>query len=81
MPRRNRGRLPGRQDAQFFCEKPAGYREQLRAEKLATTPEKLRACATVLDEVARRGSVCVFGGEGVLRASSQTDFEFIDLMK
>lgn len=68
-----------RQDAQFFCEKPAGYRERLRAEKLATTPEKLRACSAVLDEVARRGSVCVFGGEEVVRASAE-ELDVIELM-
>lgn len=68
-----------RQDAQFFCEKPAGYRERLRAEKLATTPEKLRACSTALDEVAQRGSICVFGGEDVVRASSG-EFDVIELM-
>lgn len=68
-----------RQDAQFFCEKPAGYRERLRAEKLATTPEKLRACSTALDEVAQRGSVCVFGGEDVVRASAG-EFNVIELM-
>lgn len=68
-----------RQDAQFFCEKPAGYRERLRVEKLATTPEKLRACSAVLDEVARRGSVCVFGGEEVVRASTE-EFDVIELM-
>lgn len=68
-----------RQDAQFFCEKPAGYRERLRAEKLATTPEKLRACSAVLDEVARHGSVCVFGGEEVVRASAE-ELDVIELM-
>ncbi|MEQ2957871.1 insulinase family protein [Slackia piriformis] len=68
-----------RQDAQFFCEKPAGYRERLRAEKLATTPEKLRACSTALDEVAQRGSICVFGGEDVVRASAG-EFNVIELM-
>ena len=68
-----------RQDAQFFCEKPAGYRERLRAEKLATTSEKLRACSTALDEVAQRGSVCVFGGEDVVRASAG-EFNVIELM-
>ena len=68
-----------RQDAQFFCEKPAGYRERLRAEKLATTPEKLRACSAVLDEVVRRGSVCVFGGEEVVRASAE-ELDVIELM-
>lgn len=68
-----------RQDAQFFCEKPAGYRERLRAEKLATAPEKLRACSTALDEVAQRGSICVFGGEDVVRASAG-EFDVIELM-
>lgn len=68
-----------RQDAQFFCEKPAGYRERLRAEKLATTPGKLRACSTALDEVAQRGSICVFGGEDVVRASAG-EFNVIELM-
>lgn len=72
-------RVARRQDAQFFCEKPAGYRERLRAEKLATTPEKLRACSAVLDEVARRGSVCVFGGEEVVRASAE-ELDVIELM-
>ena len=56
-----------RQDAQFFCEKPAGYRERLRAEKLATTPEKLRACSTALDEVAQRGRCRARFGGGIRR--------------
>ncbi len=68
-----------RQDVALFSGKPAGYREQLREEKLAATPEKLRAYAEVLDRIAAEGAVCAFGGEDVLRASKGA-WEFVELL-
>ena len=68
-----------RQDVALFSGKPAGYREHLREEKLAATPEKLRAYAEVLDRIAAEGAVCAFGGEDVLRAS-RGDWSFVKLL-
>lgn len=68
-----------RQDVALFSGKPAGYREQLREEKLAATSEKLRAYAEVLDRIAAEGAVCAFGGEDVLRASKGA-WEFVELL-
>ncbi len=68
-----------RQDAAFFCGKPADYRERLRGQKLASTPEKLRSYAEVLDRIARDGAMCAFGGEDVLRASKY-DWNFVKLL-
>lgn len=68
-----------RQDVALFSGKSAGYREHLREEKLAATPEKLRAYAEVLDRIAAEGAVCAFGGEDVLRAS-KGDWSFVKLL-
>lgn len=67
-----------RQDVALFAGKPDGYRERLRAEKLAATPAKLQSYAAVLDRVAENGAVCAFGGEDALRAS-KADWSFIKL--
>ena len=68
-----------RQDVALFSGKSAGYREHLRAEKLAATPEKLRTYAEALDRIASDGAVCAFGGEDVLRAS-KGDWSFVKLL-
>ncbi|MDO5358784.1 MAG: insulinase family protein [Slackia faecicanis] len=68
-----------RQDVALFSGKPEDYRERLREEKLAATPEKLRAYAEVLDRIAADGAACVFGGESVLRASKRP-WEFVELL-
>ena len=68
-----------RQDVALFSGKSAGYREHLRAEKLAATPEKLRTYAEALDRIASDGAVCAFGGEDVLRAS-KGDWNFVKLL-
>lgn len=68
-----------RQDAAFFCGRPEGYREALRAQKLSATPEKLRSYAALLEKVAREGALCAFGGEDALRAS-KLDWEFVKLL-
>ena len=58
-----------RQDTAYFGEKPEGYREELREQKLAATPEKLRSFAKELEVVASGDAVCVFGGEDVIKAA------------
>ena len=68
-----------RQDVALFSGKPEDYRERLREEKLAATPEKLRAYAEVLDRIAADGAACAFGGESVLRASKRP-WEFVELL-
>lgn len=68
-----------RQDVALFSGKPADHREALRAEKLATTPEKLRSFAPVFERIASEGAVCAFGGKDVLEASKR-DWDIIDLL-
>ncbi|MCR8908054.1 insulinase family protein [Thermophilibacter sp. ET337] len=61
--------LARRQDVARFGGKPAGWRDAVRAEELATTPDDVRALAAALaDERAARG-VCVFGGRDAVEAS------------
>ncbi len=60
-----------REDGAFLCGRAAGWRESLRAEKLAATPEAIRECAPVLQKVADGGGVCVFGNEDIIRAAKQ----------
>lgn len=68
-----------RQDVAYFCEKPEGHRERLRAQKLATTPDQLRSFAKELAMVARSNAVCVFGGEDIVR-SSKAALSIVELL-
>ena len=62
--------LARRQDVDRFCGRPAGYRDQVRAEELAVTAADIRAlAATLADSGADRG-LCVFAGKDALEASS-----------
>ena len=60
-----------REDGAYLCGRAADWRETLRDEKLAAKPAAIRACAPVLEKVAREGAVCVFGNEDIIRAAKQ----------
>ena len=62
--------LTRRQNAEFFSKRPVHWREQLRAEMLATTPEKLRSLGEVIGRVAEESALCVFGGREVIERSN-----------
>ncbi len=62
--------LTRRQNAEFFSKRPVHWREQLRAEMLATTPEKLRSLGEVIGRVAEESALCVFGGREVIDRSN-----------
>ena len=62
--------LARRQDVARFGGKPAGWRDAVRAEELATTADGLRALAAALADPAAPTGVCVFGGRDAVEASS-----------
>ena len=69
-----------RQDILRFSGKPVDWRDQLRAEELATTVEDLRAVATPLTGLADERAVCVFGPREAIEASDVAFDEVIDLL-
>ena len=71
--------LMKRQDGEFFARRPAGWREELRSQVLAATPEGLRALAPEVTRVAAEAPLCVFGGRSVIEAS-QLDLNVVDLL-
>ncbi len=71
--------LARRQDGLVLAERPEGWRDEIRAQELAVTPEKVRACAEVLDGLAERRALCVFGGREQIEASGLA-LDVIELM-
>lgn len=68
-----------RQDVARFDGRPAGWRDEVRAQELAATAEDIRSLAAALaDERAARG-VCVFGGREALEASG-LDLQITELV-
>ena len=61
--------LARRQDSLYLAERPEGYRDELRGQILAATPEKVRDTATSLAEMPERRAICVFGGRDKIEAS------------
>ncbi len=61
--------LTRRQNAEFFTKRPVHWREELRADMLAATPEKLRALGDDISRVAQEAPICVFGGRDVIERS------------
>ena len=61
--------LARRQDMARFNQKPAGWRDEVRAEELAVTAAGLRALGAVLADAEPATGVCVFGGRDALEAS------------
>ena len=68
-----------RQDGDFFCERPKGYREKVRDELLDTTPPKLRAHGDELERVSAHDVRCAFGNRSIIEAS-KTEYDIIDLL-
>ena len=61
--------LTRRQNAEFFTKRPVHWREELRADMLAATPDKLRALGDDISRVAQEAPICVFGGREVIERS------------
>ncbi len=62
-------RMARRQDVARFSGRPAGWRDAIRAQELATTAEDVRALAATLGEKGAPRGVCVFGGRAAVEAS------------
>ena len=62
--------LTRRRNAEYFGERPANFRTQLRDEMLAATPEALRALGDDITRIAQEAPVCVFGGRDIIEASA-----------
>ena len=71
--------LSKRQDAEYFGKRPARWREGVRADVLATTPERLRELGDDVTRTAEEAPLCVFGGREIIEKSG-LDLEVIDLL-
>ena len=71
--------LTKRRNSEYFSQRPASFREQLRAEMLAATPEALRALGDDVSRVAVEAPRCVFGGREIIEASD-AGWNVIDLL-
>ena len=72
--------LARRQDTLYFCGRPAGWRDQVRAQELHTTADDIRALAATLAPLGDERHVCVFGPADALAASSVPFDEVIELL-
>ncbi|WP_417231088.1 insulinase family protein [Thermophilibacter sp.] len=73
--------LARRQDVARFNARPDGWRDQVRAQELATTADDLRSLAAALaDEAAERG-VCVFGGRDAVEESGVSFDAVVELVR
>ena len=61
--------LAQRQDVEFLSRRDPAWRDEVRAQELAATPEQLRALAPALDRVAEQDATCVFGSRAIIEAS------------
>ena len=68
-----------RQDGDYFCERPQGYREKTRAQLLETTPDNLRANGGELARVTAHDVRCAFGNRGIIE-SSTSEYKIVDLL-
>jgi Zn-dependent M16 (insulinase) family peptidase len=68
-----------RQDGEFFSERPEGWRNHIREQKLSVTEEKIRSVAPALAELPARRSLVVFGPREAIEASG-IDFKVTTLM-
>lgn len=71
--------LTKRLNGAYFSKRTPGYREQLRSEMLATTPERLRELGTDVAQVAEKAPRCVFGGRDIIEASN-AGWNVVDLL-
>lgn len=71
--------LTKRINGAYFSKRTPGYREQLRSEMLATTPERLRKLGSDVSQVAEKAPRCVFGGREIIEASN-AGWNVVDLL-
>lgn len=71
--------LTKRLNGAYFSKRTPGYREQLRSEMLATTPERLRGLGSDVAQVAEKAPRCVFGGREIIEASN-AGWNVVDLL-
>ena len=71
--------LARRQDIEYFTERPAKWRERLRDEMLAATPEAVRALGAEVTRVAEEAPLCVFGGRQLIE-HSHAGLTLVDLL-
>ncbi len=71
--------LARRQDGDYFRGRAPEWRDETRAQMIATTAEDVRALAEPLADVAPARGLCVFGSREAIAASG-VDFEVIELM-
>lgn len=69
-----------RQDGQYFAHRPFEWREQIREEILAATPEGLQSFARQLNHIAQSRAMCAFGGRALLEGAHDTFDTIIDIM-
>ena len=62
--------LARRQDGLRFSGRDLAWRDMVRAQQLATTPEAVRALAPALSALADERVVCVFGSRDLIEASA-----------
>ncbi|MEG0505092.1 MAG: peptidase M16, partial [Raoultibacter sp.] len=68
-----------RQDGDWFCKRPEAYRETLREQLLATTPEKLRAHGNELAQIVAHDVRCAFGSRSIIEGSN-AQYDVVDLL-
>ena len=61
--------LARRQDVARFNARPDGWRDQVRAQELATTADDLRTLAAALADTDAASGICVFGGREAIESS------------
>ena len=71
--------LARRQDVARFNARPDGWRDQVRAQELATTADDLRALAAALADAEAPSGICVFGGRDAIDASGVAFDSVIEL--
>lgn len=71
--------LTKRLNGAYFSKRTPGYRERLRSEMLATTPERLRELGSDVAQVAEKAPRCVFGGREIIEAS-KAGWNVVDLL-
>ena len=71
--------LTKRINGAYFSKRTPGYRERLRSEMLATTPERLRELGSDVAQVAEKAPRCVFGGRENIEASN-AGWNVVDLL-
>lgn len=71
--------LTKRLNGAYFSKRTPWYRERLRSEMLATTPERLRELGSDVAQVAEKAPRCVFGGREIIEAS-KAGWNVVDLL-